>query len=152
MTTDTYLRRDTGKDDGPAGSTTTDPSKYKYKLGVRFFNETDKQQLVYSYFKLLGQPVDDHILHEIREEMAKDFQVEATPIEADDEAESRGDKRQRMTSSSSASATPAMQSSSSSSASSIGGGRRASSSTSVAAVVVGSPADASLRRSSRSMR
>lgn len=129
MTADSYIQKDTG-----AGMS-IDPSTHKYKLGVRFFSETDKQQLVHSYFRILGQPVDEHVLQEIREEVMKDFVLGQEEGGNDKEDEERG-KRQRiaLTSSVSSSTVPVTgdRSSSSSSSSTAGGGRQGSSSSSTA--------------------
>jgi hypothetical protein len=133
MTADSYIQKDTGRDAG--AGTSVDPSTHKYKLGVRFFSETDKQQLVHSYFRILGQPADEHVLQEIREEVMKDFEL--VEGEGDNEMEyEEGGKRQRvtLTSSTSSSIVPVVgdRSSSSSSSAVAGGGRQGPSSSSVA--------------------
>ena len=55
MVSEGYLRKDLDKNETAEGS---DPSKTKYKLGARFFNESDKLQLVYCYFAATGQDPD----------------------------------------------------------------------------------------------
>ena len=56
MVLDSYLQKEIGED---RSAVENDPSRAKYKLGVRFFNECDKMQLAYSYFTATGQ-VNSH--------------------------------------------------------------------------------------------
>ena len=65
MVNEGYLIRESEKE---SRNSSQDTSQYKYKLGVRFFNESDKLQLAYSYFSAIDQEPDMSVLNEVIQE------------------------------------------------------------------------------------
>jgi hypothetical protein len=82
MVSQGYLKKVSEKVDTSDGA---DPSKTRYKLGMRFFNESDKLQLVYCYFAAIGQDPDANVLKEVEAEILADQPV----VDEEDEEEER---------------------------------------------------------------